>query len=424
MILSWHVSRHIQSQVEQLLTKSAGAPVSLQFARFIRYPSVCRLLVQASPLELGGSVIVKGVRRRANHSASQASYPAPQWMFFNDWAGLQFLEQEALEAGCSPRLYAAEREPALLIIEDLNPLAHLGTYLDGTDAHEAEEALAQWGTALGKLHASTIGKQATFDAMRDTLAPRVPSWGWVSPWQRAPAVYHRLVESVPAAIREQGFESFQWMLFTLRQVCAFLALPLSSQTEAELECVVRALSSPGPFLAYTHGDPCSENCLFTQQGLKFVDFENGAYRHALFDAVYPRMCFPTCWHAKQIPLQVAVKTEQHYRDTLVAGCPEAADERLFAQALVHACAYWALLPCQFNALSRLTAKDRAWCPTRLQIKMQQRIIVRFERLAQTTTETGYLERLGSLFQTLVAALRKRWPTQAYQLPFYSAFKNQ
>ncbi len=74
------------------------------------------------------------------------------------------------------------------------------------------------------------------------------------------------------------------------------------------------------------------------------------------------------WHANQIPLQVAVKTGQHYRDTLVAGCPEAADERLFAQALFHACAYWALLPCQFNALSRLSAKDRAWCPTRLQTK--------------------------------------------------------
>src|SRR5260370_32823730 len=122
MILSWHVSRHIQSRVEQLLTKSAGAPVSLQFARFIRYPSVCRLLVQASPIELGGSVIVKGVRRRANHSDSQARYPAPQWMFFNDWSGVQFLEQEALEAGWSPPLYAAEREPARLNIQDLSPL--------------------------------------------------------------------------------------------------------------------------------------------------------------------------------------------------------------------------------------------------------------------------------------------------------------
>jgi hypothetical protein len=47
---------------------------------------------------------------------------------------------------------------------------------------------------------------------------------------------------------------------------------------------------------------------------------------------------------------------------------------------------------------------------------------RFERLAQTTAEMGYLEHLGHLFQTIATALRRRWPVHAYQLPAYPAFK--
>lgn len=287
----------------------------------------------------------------------------------------------------------------------------------------ATESLIQWGIALGKLHACTIGKQTAFNTLRETLAPRAPSWGWVPPWQREQGIYRRLIGSVPTTLKEQGFENFQWMLWTLRQTCETLSLPLSSQVETDLAEVVQALSSPGPFLSYSHGDPCSENCLFTEQGCKFVDFENGAYRHALFDAVYPRMSFPTCWNGQQVPVTVAGQTEQSYRTALVTGCPEAADDRLFAHALVHACTYWTLLPCQFQALSRLTAHDPSFCPANLQTTMQQRLLFRFERLAQTTVEMGYLERLGNLFQTMGTTLRKRWPVQTHQLPLYPAFKD-
>jgi hypothetical protein len=54
--------------------------------------------------------------------------------------------------------------------------------------------------------------------------------------------------------------------------------------------------------------------------------------------------------------------------------------------------------------------------------MWQRLIFRFERLAQTTAEMGYLEHLGHLFQTIATALRRHWPVYAYQLPAYPAFK--
>lgn len=55
--------------------------------------------------------------------------------------------------------------------------------------------------------------------------------------------------------------------------------------------------------------------------------------------------------------------------------------------------------------------------------MRQRILTRFERFAQTTAESGYMEALGSLFQTMATTLRKRWPAYAQQLPIYPAFKH-
>lgn len=211
MISAFQARRQIRKQAEQVLTQDTGTSVSLRFSDFIRTPSVCHLRVLAGPTELGESLIVKGIRRRENHTGFETRYPATQWMFFNDWAGLQFLQQEALSAEILPRLYASCHRPALLLMEDLKPFAHLGTFLQDHDAQQATEALAQWGVALGKLHAATIGKQTAFTTLREALAPCTPSWGWVPPWQRELGIYRQLVESVPTSLRKQGFESFQWM---------------------------------------------------------------------------------------------------------------------------------------------------------------------------------------------------------------------
>lgn len=111
MISAFWTGRQIRKQAEQILTQHVGTSVSLRFSEFIRTPSVCRLRVLRSPSELGDSLIIKGIRRRENDTGFETSYPAAQWMFFNDWAGLQFLQQEALSSEISPRLYAASSNP-------------------------------------------------------------------------------------------------------------------------------------------------------------------------------------------------------------------------------------------------------------------------------------------------------------------------
>jgi hypothetical protein len=129
---------------------------------------------------------------------------------------------------------------------------------------------------------------------------------------------------------------------------------------------------------------------------------------------------PTCWDAQQLPRRTVLSVEQAYRTELVKGCPEATDERRFAQELVHACAYWALLLCLFGALAHFPVGDRYWKAYR----MCQRFLTRFERFAETTVEFGYLEALGSLFATMAGVLRQRWPAHDQLLPIYPVFQKR
>lgn len=419
MILHERETAQFRKQVEDLLSETYRTPVSLKRPRFMpSRPNVCRFVVQRGPAVLGNSLVVKRLRTVETDTALATRYPSSRYMFFNDWAGLQFLTQEAGESPIGPRLYAADREMELVVMEDIRPESDGGSCLQGKDPRMAEEKLLLLARALGMLHARTIGKQATFNRIRDAIAPRHPSWGWVPPWQRTLSMYEKLLQTLPVNIKQSGFESFRWMSFTLHQATEALSLPIPAQAEIELERVMQALRSPGPLLAYTHGDPCPENCLFSGNVARLVDFENGDYRHALLDAVYARMCFPTCWNAQQLPHQSVIRVERAYQAELVKGCPEVADEQCFTRELVHACAYWVLMLCQFNAISHFSTEDQSWGP----FTMRQRMLTRFERFAQTTVEYGYLEALGLLFHTIASELRKRWPAAMQRLPTYPAFK--
>lgn len=410
----------LKKRAEYLLAATWGTEVRLQSAkRHPREAHVRRLLVQVGPQNLAQSIIVKQMRTFHTGSADSSSYPAAAWRFFNDWAGLQFVSQAVGDDSCGPHFYAGDRARGFLVIEDLHPATPLSTLLAGQDASAAADALLQLARVLGKLHAQTCGKAALFAALRAQLAPQEASWGWVPPWQRAPAAYRRLLATLEEPVRRQGFASYRWMPVVLRQVTIAFSIPLPTQAEAELEQAVKALSAPGPFGAYTHGDPCPDNCLLQRQALKLIDFENGAFRHALLDAVYGRMLFPTCWQVGQLPHSLVQQMEAAYRAELVPGCPEAADEKRFAQELVHACAYWVLLLCQFNTLSLLFRRDQRWGTA----TMRQRVLARFAQFAQTTAEFGYLEALGQVFAALASHLRGSWPEEAAQLPLYAAFRS-
>src|SRR5262249_10178797 len=143
----------------------------------------------------------------------------------------------------------------------------------------------------------------------------------------------------------------------------------------EVATILIALHTPGPFWAYLHGDPCPDNVVYTGTQVRLIDFECGHCGHDLCDGTYCRMLLPTCWCANCLPETVVTQMETVYRAALVPGCPAAANDRLFADALVAACGYWvlrtlgAICPRRWTRSARgallpsVHGSSRAWKPS-------------------------------------------------------------
>jgi hypothetical protein len=290
----------------------------------------------------------------------------------------------------TPRFYGGDRARGRLVLEDLGDGAGLDHVLLGTDPVAAAQGLHALATALGRLHARTTGQQERYDRLRRALG------------QPIPVRFHR----------------YDQLAAILDDATTRLDLAPAPGTDRDLAAVIAALRDPGPFLAYTHGDPCPDNWLLTAQGIRLLDFEMGEYRHALIDGVYGRVHFPTCWCVNRLPPAISLDMEAAYRAALRPGCPAAADDRLFAQAVVEACAYWAIHTLAINGgLAALLAADKEWGVA----TVRQRALFRLDLVARLTATHGYLEALGATFARIGATLHARWPDLP-ALPLYPAFR--
>jgi hypothetical protein len=197
-----------------------------------------------------------------------------------------------------------------------------------------------------------------------------------------------------------------------------LQIPSSREATTDLYTVISLLANPGAFLAYIHGDPAPFNCLVTKETSYLIDFEYGTYAHALLDGAQARMLFPSCGFVNHIPASILQEIETTYHNGLMQGCPEAADDALFAQALTAACAYWAINFCSWRSFLQTMKEDCTWGIS----TVRQLHILRAERFAQTTQETGYFQALGAIFNEVAKQLRSLWPEATDNLPLYPAFR--
>ena len=189
---------------------------------------------------------------------------------------------------------------------------------------------------------------------------------------------------------------------------------MRSKLASDFKALEGFLNPDSPFMAYSHHDPCPDNCLLVGQAMKLLDFEFGCFRHALLDGVYGRIHFPTCWCVNRLPAGVYNQMEQVYRRELVQGCPEARDDELFNQVLVEACAWQMLRSLSIGVLE----EDGQWGIA----THRQRVLLRLDRLAEITGEVGHLEVLGSTTEDLAVALRQQWAKELDEMPLYPAFR--
>ncbi|HEY9880951.1 MAG TPA: hypothetical protein V6D29_21005, partial [Leptolyngbyaceae cyanobacterium] len=200
----------------------------------------------------------------------------------------------------------------------------------------------------------------------------------------------------------------------LKQVCEQVGLEIPQALQADLVQAAAFKAEPGYFLAFTQHDACPDNCLWAGEQMRFFDFEWGGFRHALGDGVRAWSNFPTCWCVNRLPVEIIRHTLAIYRQELVKACPAARDDTLWGQEVVKACAYWTLF--SIASYGDLWQEDRTWGRS----TMRQRMVIRFELLAQVAAEYEHLEALGEFAQTLVLKLQQLWP-ELEPMPYYPAF---
>ncbi len=351
---------------------------------------VLRCHVVEGPLSLPQSVIVKKTLTTDGTEFHPNSQDEMVPRFFNDWAGLEFLSE--ISTGDSPaaQFYGGDRKQGIMVIEDLGDGRNFYGSLRGESATAATAELIKLITALGKMHALTICKKAMYDSIRDRLGRKEKPPSITGEWRR-------LVKKLDEACERVGVKPYRGAKTEMKTVAAFIA-------------------APGPFLAYTHGDPIPMNALPVGEERKLFDFEFGEFRHALRDGIYGRVCFPTWYHINRVPNDVVEKMEMAYRAELAKGCPEAADDMLFFKAVVEACAYWAIHS-RLNFIQKVWKEDHKWG-----ISTQRQILLLcFDIFGEVSEEFGHLEALGATVRDIAAKLRKRW-VDLEEMPYYPAFR--
>lgn len=385
----------VSRRVTTLLREYFGAQVHIDHsepigegwsAQFGAWPWITRCAI-ADDTGAAGSVIVK-LRRPESHSRS-----APQGLR-NERAALEFLT--SIGGAFGPRLLAAD--DGMLIMEDLGAGPALEDLLVGSDAVAAEDGLVAFAIALGRLHAITMGHAEEFYALRRRLGPVDPA-------------YDR-----PSILGDDLGRSWS----RLRQIVAERPyLPATNRAGPDVDELMRVLSEPGGYLAFSQGDTCPQNCRIVDGGVRFVDFEDAAFQHALLDAAALRFPFPACPCWSRLPQEVSRRAEGAYRQELARSCPDVLDQASYEHGLAAACAAWAIV--RMVRLPKLENVDAAH-PMRFSRRGQ--LLDTIAIAVSCAQESGSLPCLASWLADAGDALRRRWPHISSTQPCYPAFQSR
>ena len=309
-----------------------------------------------------------GLRADPSHLATEA-------------AALEFLAQIGFPS--VPRLIGSDLEAGVLILEDLSPCVALADLLraEGPEASEAD--LIDFARVLGDLGAATVGRHALLERLRRRAAPIGGPAGHLatmdSAWPRTQRILARRGLEMPGAV------------------------------ERELAAVAETLAAPGPFRAFSNGDPHPNNFLVGEHGGRLIDFESAGFVHALTGAVWihtPDPAWITAAQSKSAQLEAA------FRAALAAGIPEAEDDRLFGLGMAACCLAWALTRlARFETLDGRPAGDRS----------RRQMVATLELAAAAARRHRSLPALAGWAERAAAWLRRRWPDSDVDFAGYPAF---
>jgi hypothetical protein len=377
---------------ERVLAGHFGAAVVLQAGqKWEGHKSVvlrCQVRPPGTPLP--ESVVVKQSRCRA---------------ILEDWAACLFLGRVPHDPPFAPHCYGGDAETQTVVLEDLGDGDGPNTYdlLRGDDPEKAVAGLVEHVRLMGRLHAATVGRQATYDGIRSALGPPPPRKPlYKDPWSlpRGPT----LSEHERAAAVEN-----------YRSACRLLGLTPAAAVADEIEQVTaRVEAEPGPFLAFCQGDVnMPSNCLRQDGRVRLYDYDCGGYRHALVEGLAGRL---TWGCMSRIPADVVRAMDVAYREELVGGCAAAGEDRAYRQALVEAAARWHVFHVIWRVPDGLERDFQRGLTT-----FRQQLLAWLDAFVGVVDEYGLMTALGESARALGGRLRERWPAETGQLPYYPAF---
>ncbi len=313
--------------------------------------------------------------------------------FWRDWAGAELLTAVAPTAALAPRFYAGDDALNFIIMEDLGTGTSLVEPLLQGDATTARADLLQFMRKLGGMHAATQNQRDQFVRLLQSIDPKAVS-----------SVANNQLRSL----------DLQKLADDIAAVCA---LPAGFLADARQ--VIDAVARAGPFTTFIHGDICPDNLHIQDGQMRIIDYERSHFGHALRDALYPRMNFPTCWCANRVPAEIIDECEAVYRAEAVQAFPEMADDLIFAQQRLYVTASWLLDTLSWMLVHGRDPQqvDAVWGIA----SIRGRVLTQLSAFFSLAEAPEQLPALHATAVTLFNTLQNSWP-ETELLPTYQAFR--
>jgi hypothetical protein len=323
----------------------------------------------------------------------------------NDWAASVFLERVSSSPRLAPLLYCGDRDRRLLVFEDLGDGDGPDTAaaLCSSDPDLAERRLLEHVCLIGRLHGLTLGRRDEYLEIRNALGATVaPKPVFTDPWSNARS------QPIPHQELEQAVTNYKSCVGTLG-----VAPPPGIETE--IRRVARAVEEhDGQLLAFCKGDQNGAgDYIWRGSEPRLFDFGSSGYRHALIEGLPGRL---TWGCIMRIPRSVVLSMESAYQMELERLSPGVASID-FHQAMVLASGRWHILHV-VHRLPEALVKDRQRGPTTL----RQQVVSWLDAFADLSEQFDELPALGASARDLVQRLRRIWPSEVSNLPYYPAFR--
>jgi hypothetical protein len=255
--------------------------------------TVVRARVVSSSFALPRTLVIKHYPDRPESGADPFAQEAVSYQLFTALAP---------DERMCPELIAHDGRDRVLVLEDLGRTPTLEDKLYARDSRAAERALLSWARSLGRLHASTAGREADFNALLRRLG---------GPAKRDSADLDERCAEVPSLIQER------------------LGIPVPDAVRAAVTAAVEQSRSAG-FRAFSPVELSPDNNLVTVEGVRFLDFEYGCVRSALIDAAHLRLPFASWPDALALPAGMSEAMIAAWRAEVVGVWPAFADDDVLA----------------------------------------------------------------------------------------------